>query len=83
MGKSIYEKEKLQNELEFVNRNLELLVNERTQELKTRNEEIEKQNSMIALQNKQLSDTIQLKNRIFSVIAHDLKKSCRKYPLYA
>jgi len=67
------EKEKLQNELAFVNRNLELLVNERTQELKNRNEEIEKQNTMIALQNKQLSDTIQLKNRIFSVIAHDLR----------
>jgi signal transduction histidine kinase len=28
---------------------------------------------MIAIQNKQLSDTIQLKNRIFSVIAHDLR----------
>jgi Signal transduction histidine kinase len=67
------EKEKLQNELAFVNRNLELLVNERTQELKNRNEEIEKQNTMIAMQNKQLSDTIQLKNRIFSVIAHDLR----------
>ena len=56
-----------------MNRNLELLVNERTQELITRNEEIEKQNSMIALQNKQLSDTIHLKNRIFSVIAHDFR----------
>jgi signal transduction histidine kinase len=67
------EKEKLQNELAFMNRNLELLVNERTQELKTRNDEIEKQNSKIALQNKQLSDTIILKNRIFSVIAHDLR----------
>lgn len=67
------EKVKLQNELAYVNRNLELLVNERTQELKNRNGEIEKQNSMIALQNKQLSDTIQLKNRIFSVIAHDLR----------
>jgi signal transduction histidine kinase len=67
------EKEKLQNELAFVNRNLELLVDERTQELKNRNEEIEKQSSMIALQNKQLSETIQLKNRIFSVIAHDLR----------
>jgi signal transduction histidine kinase len=67
------DKEKLQNELEFLNKNLEHLINERTLELKTRNEEIEKQNSMIALQNKQLSDTIQLKNRIFSVIAHDLR----------
>jgi len=71
--KAFNEKEKLQNELAFVNRNLEQLVNERTQELKNRNQEIEKQNTMIALQNKQLSDTIQLKNRIFSVIAHDLR----------
>jgi signal transduction histidine kinase len=71
--KAFNEKEKLQNELAYVNRNLELLVNERTQELKKRNEESEKQSSMIALQNKQLSETIQLKNRIFSVIAHDLR----------
>jgi signal transduction histidine kinase len=68
-----YEKEKLHNELEFLNRNLGNLVNERTLELKTRNEEIEKQNIQIALQNKQLSDTLQLKNKIFSVIAHDLR----------
>lgn len=67
------EKQKLQDELAFVNRNLEDLVNERTLELKNRNEEIEKQNRQIAIQNKQLSDTIQLKNRIFSVIAHDLR----------
>ena len=59
------EKEKLQFELEYMNRNLEILVNERTQELKNRNEEIEKKNSRIELQNKQLSDTINLKNRIF------------------
>jgi signal transduction histidine kinase len=71
--RAFHEKERLQNELEFMNRNLELLVNERTHEIKTRNEEIENQNSRIALQNKQLSDTIQLKNRIFSVIAHDLR----------
>ena len=71
--KAFNEKEKLQNELAFLNHNLEQLVNERTQELKNRNEEIEKQSSMITMQNKQLSDTIQLKNRIFSVIAHDLR----------
>ena len=71
--KAFNEKEKLQYELEYMNRNLEILVNERTQELKTRNEEIEKQNSRIELQNKQLSDTIHLKNRIFSLIAHDLR----------
>ena len=70
---AFYEKEKLHSELGFMNRNLEKLVNERTIDLKTRNEEIEKQNSKIALQNKQLSDTLQLKNKIFSVIAHDLR----------
>jgi signal transduction histidine kinase len=71
--KAFNEKEKLQLELEYMNRNLEILISERTQELKTRNAEIEKQNSRIALQNKQLSDTIQLRNRIFSLIAHDLR----------
>jgi signal transduction histidine kinase len=71
--RAYYEKEKLQNDLELMNRNLELRVNERTQELKARNEEIENQNSKIALQNKQLSDTLQLKNKVFSVIAHDLR----------
>jgi signal transduction histidine kinase len=71
--KSYYDKDKLQNELEFMNKNLEAMVNERTLELQTRTVEIEKQNSRIALQNKQLSETIQLKNKIFSVIAHDLR----------
>jgi signal transduction histidine kinase len=71
--KAFNEKELLQNELEFMNKNLELIVKERTRELQFSNEEIGKQNSMIALQNQKLSDTIQLKNRIFSVIAHDLR----------
>ncbi|TFG40972.1 MAG: hypothetical protein E4H43_04975, partial [Bacteroidia bacterium] len=71
--KSYSEKEKLQKELEYVNRNLEMLVNERTQEINARREEIENQNIKIANQNKQLSETIQLKNKIFSVIAHDLR----------
>lgn len=71
--KEFREKGRLQNDLEFMNRNLELLVNKRTEELQKRNEEIENQNRRIALQNKQLSDTIKLKNRIFSVIAHDLR----------
>jgi signal transduction histidine kinase len=71
--KAFNEKEKLQGELEFMNRNLEILVNERTQEIITRNREIEKQSNMIAIQNKKLSETIRLKNRIFSVIAHDLR----------
>ncbi len=71
--KAYSEKERLQSELEYLNRNLEILVNERTQETNKRKEEIEKQNLKIAIQNKQLSETIQLKNRIFSLIAHDLR----------
>jgi len=71
--KAYSEKEKLQKELEYLNRNLELLVNERTQEINARRGEIENQNIQIAIQNKKLSETIQLKNKIFSVIAHDLR----------
>lgn len=71
--KSFNEKEKLKNDLEFMNKNLEIIVNERTQEIIVRNREIEKQNRMIAMQNTKLSETIQIKNRIFSVIAHDLR----------
>ncbi len=71
--KAYTEKENLQKELEYINRNLEIIVNERTQEINARREEIEAQNMKIAVQNKKLSDTIQLKNKIFSVIAHDLR----------
>jgi signal transduction histidine kinase len=71
--KAFTEKEKLQKDLEYMNRNLEILVNERTQEINSRREEIENQNIKIAIQNKKLSETIQLKNKIFSVIAHDLR----------
>lgn len=71
--KAYNEKEKLQKEFEFMNRNLEILVDERTQEINKRKVEMENQNIKIAYQNKQLSETIQLKNKIFSVIAHDLR----------
>jgi len=71
--KAVQEKEKLQEDLAYLNRNLEKLVDERTLEVKARSEEIEKQNSMIANQNQQLSETIQMKNKIFSVISHDLR----------
>ncbi len=71
--KALSETEKLQSELQYMNRNLGIMVEERTQEINSRKEEIEKQNIKIALQNKQMSDTIQLKNKVFSVIAHDLR----------
>lgn len=71
--KSYGEKEQLRQELEYMNRNLEIIVSDRTHEINARKEEIENQNKKIELQNRQLSDTIQLKNKIFSVIAHDLR----------
>ena len=71
--KAYSEKEKLQLEYEYLNRHLEQIVDERTQEINARKEEIEEQNAKIALQNKKLSETIQLRNKVFSVIAHDLR----------
>jgi C4-dicarboxylate-specific signal transduction histidine kinase len=37
---AFHEKEKLQKELSFINRNLELIVNERTQELNMKREPV-------------------------------------------
>jgi uncharacterized sodium:solute symporter family permease YidK len=45
--KAYSEKEKLQKELEYLNRNLGIIVSERTQEINTRKEEIENQNIKI------------------------------------
>ncbi|HEX2921919.1 MAG TPA: ATP-binding protein [Bacteroidales bacterium] len=71
--KAFHEKEKLRKEMEFLNKNLEKLIADRTTELQKRNDEIQMQNTHIALQNKQLTDTISLRNKMFSVIAHDLR----------
>jgi len=71
--KAYSEKEKLQKEHEYLNRHLEKIVSDRTHEIIARKEEIEEQNIRIAAQNKKLSETVQLKNKIFSVIAHDLR----------
>lgn len=71
--KSGKEREKLSFQLEELNRSLEDRVDERTKELKTKSIEINARNEQIALQNKKLSETIHLKNKVFSVIAHDLR----------
>ncbi len=67
------ERERLARELEELNRSLESRVDERTRELQERTDEINARNRQIARQNKKLSDTISLKNKIFSVISHDLR----------
>jgi signal transduction histidine kinase len=76
MQKWIYafnEKERLHAELEYMNRNLEKLVKERTNELERRNKEINKQNEQIAVQNRSLQESLDFKNKVFSIIAHDLR----------
>ena len=53
------DKEKLMEEIAFMNKNLENLVDRRTLELSRRNRE--------------LNEALDFKNRLFSIIAHDLK----------
>lgn len=67
------EREKLALQLEELNRNLEHRVDERTRELREKSDELNARNEQIALQNKKLSETISLKNKVFSVISHDLR----------
>lgn len=67
------EREKLAVQLEELNRSLESRVRERTSELMERTDELNARNEQIALQNRKLSETISLKNKIFSVISHDLR----------
>jgi signal transduction histidine kinase len=71
--RSYNDRVKLQKQLEYMNRNLEMLVGLRTKELKSQKEEIEEQNRVIAEQNLKLSDTLQIRNKMFSVISHDLR----------
>lgn len=70
---SFREKERLKNNLEQLNINLESMIHSRTRELtKAKNKAVE-YSKQIEEQNKNLTETIQLKNKIFSVIAHDLR----------
>ena len=71
--KSFIEKDELNEEIIYLNANLDNLISERTFELQKRNKDIVVQNEKIALQNKMLKEEIDVKNRIFSIIAHDLK----------
>lgn len=67
------EREKLAIQLEELNRDLENRVKKRTSELQERTDELNATNEQIASQNRKLSETINLKNKIFSVISHDLR----------
>ncbi|NLE35372.1 MAG: hypothetical protein GX622_09735 [Bacteroidales bacterium] len=67
------ERERLAAQLEELNRDLENRVKRRTAELQERSDELRSRNEHIARQNKKLSETISLKNKVFSVISHDLR----------
>ncbi|MBE0675662.1 MAG: hypothetical protein IH591_13455, partial [Bacteroidales bacterium] len=71
--KSFREKERLKNNLEQMNRNLESIVNKRTKELIDAKNQAEEYSKQIERQNADLTETIHLKNKVFSVIAHDLR----------
>lgn len=67
------EKGKLMKDIAYMNRNLENLIEERTRELNVRNQEIQQKNENIEAQNKELKEALDFKNKVFSIIAHDLK----------
>ena len=67
------ERGKLMREIEYINKNLESLVEERTKELNIRNQEIQHKNENIEARNQELKEALDFKNKIFSIIAHDLK----------
>lgn len=70
---STQKEKKLIDEIEFVNKNLENIVIERTSELTNQKRELEEQKKVADIKNRELERTIATKNRIFSIIAHDLK----------
>ena len=77
------EEKRLLSEIEFVNRNLENIVIERTTELTNQKGELEKQYELVESKNRELEKTITIKNRIFSIIAHDLKSPVASLAQYS
>ncbi|MDF1570710.1 MAG: sensor histidine kinase [Bacteroidales bacterium] len=67
--KTYQEKIRIHEELEYVNKNLEKIIAERTNELNQTNEE--------------LKQTLEMKDKMFSIIAHDLKSPMASLVQYA
>jgi signal transduction histidine kinase len=76
------EKEELHRKIEFINQNLEQLVKDRTIELESRNKVISEKNTKINQQYKALQKEVDLKNRMFSIIAHDLRNPVSSLMLF-
>jgi len=71
--RAFIEREKLMSDIAYINKNLETLVDERTLEINRRNREIQIKNEDIEARNTELKEALDFKNRVFSIIAHDLK----------
>lgn len=71
--RSFNEEQRLHKELEYVNKNLEDIVIERTSELTNQKAEVEAKNKEIRNSNRILEKNLHTKDRVFSIIAHDLK----------
>lgn len=71
--RSFNEEQRLHKELEYVNKNLEDIVIERTSELTNQKAEVENKNKEIEKNNRILEKNLHTKDRVFSIIAHDLK----------
>ncbi len=71
--RSFAEKEKYRLELQELNRELEAKVALRTDQLSKAKDEAEVHALQIEKHNRKLAETVALKNRVFGVIAHDLR----------
>ena len=70
---TIRSEKKLTGELEIVNANLESMVEARTEQIHQQKAEIEDKNRSISEQNTRLKEDVVSRNRLFSIIAHDLR----------
>lgn len=70
---SYNEEERLYAEIENINSNLEKLVIERTTELTNQTGILQKQFETIDSRKKELEKSVKIKDRVFSIIANDLK----------
>lgn len=65
--------DKQNNELRELNRSLEFKVEERTQQIQEQKEVLQRKNEKLQEQKEQLKELNQVKDKLFSIISHDLK----------
>jgi len=65
--------EKLADEIDQVKNNLEDLVEERTTELQSMSKQLERQKKKLESTNRDLVEAINARNRLFSIIGHDVR----------